>query len=201
MKKKRNKKNKFSLKEQYSKSWKFIKDSRNFIFIAIAVFLVFCIVGYFAPIPEDISKMILEYIKEILEKTKDLSMFGMMKFIFWNNLQSSFYAVVFGIFLGIFPLISAVVNGFLVGFVAAISVNSGGILSLWRLFPHGIFELPAVFISIGLGIKIGSFVFQKRKPLEVLKEYLKESFRVFIFIVIPLLIVAGIIEGALIVGI
>ena len=187
------------LRNPFRKSWNFIKSSKNFIFVAIGIFLVFCFVGYFAPLPEEFSEMILNYIKEILEQTKNLSTFGMVKFLFWNNLRSSFYAVLFGMFFGIFPLISAIANGFLVGFVSAISVHTDGFLSLWRLLPHGIFELPAVFISMGLGLKLGSFVF-KEKPIEKLKVYFRECFRVFVFIVIPLLLIAGIIEGILIVG-
>ena len=197
--KKRKNKNKFSLKEQYLKSWSFIKESRNFIFVAIGIFLVFCVVGFCAPLPQDISDMILNYIKDILEQTKDLATFGMIKFLFWNNLQSSFYAMAFGIFLCIFPILSAIANGFLVGFVASISVQTDGFLSLWRLLPHGIFELPAVFISMGLGIKLGSFVFKKNQ-IESLKIFLRESLRAFVLFVIPLLIIAGIIEGILIVG-
>jgi len=42
-------------------------------------------------------------------------------------------------------------------------VQTDGFLSLWRLLPHGIFELPAVFISLGMGLKIGMFIFQKKK--------------------------------------
>jgi len=45
-------------------------------------------------------------------------------------------------------------------------------------------------------MKIGSFIFQKKK-LKSLKEYSLNSLKVFFFVVIPLLIIAGIIEGAL----
>ncbi len=119
----------------------------------------------------------------------------LIKFIFLNNLQSSFYGMIFGVLLGIFPMIAAIANGYLLGFVASISVENGGFLVLWRLLPHGIFELPAVFISLGLGLKFGMFIFQKRK-LESFREYFFNSLRVFFLIIIPLLIIAGIIEGS-----
>ena len=89
------------------------------------------------------------------------------------------------------------INGYVLGFVAYLVVNSDGILVLWRLFPHGIFELPAIFISLGLGLKVGTFIFQKKK-FESLKKYSLNSLRVFLFIVLPLLIIASIIEGSLI---
>ena len=104
--------------------------------------------------------------------------------------------MIFGVLLGIFPIIAAIANGYLLGFVASISVGNVGFLVLWRLLPHGIFELPAIFISLGLGLKFGTFIFQKRK-LESFKEFFWSSLRVFLLIVIPLLVIAGIIEGSL----
>jgi len=68
---------------------------------------------------------------------------------------------------------------------------------LWRILPHGIFELPAVFIALGMGLKFGGFIFQKEK-IKSLREYFWNSLRVFLFVVLPLLIIAGIIEGTLI---
>ena len=77
------------------------------------------------------------------------------------------------------------------------SINTDGGLSLWKILPHGIFELPAVFIALGIGIKLGMFIFQKKK-LESLKNYSINSLRVFLLIILPLLVIAGIIEGTLI---
>ena len=91
----------------------------------------------------------------------------------------------------------AILNGYLVGFVASMAVGSGGVIVLWRILPHGIFELPAVFISLGLGLKFGTFIFQK-KILESFRRFLWNSLRVFLLIVLPLLIIAAIIEGCLI---
>lgn len=188
---------KFSLKEEYKKSWKYLKESKNFIYAIIAIFLVFVLIGFFIPAPDSLAEQILRFIEELLEKTQGMSQGNLIKFIFFNNLQSSFYGMIFGVLFGIFPIIAAIANGYLLGFVASISVENTGFLILWRLLPHGIFELPAVFISLGLGIKFGTFILQKRK-LESFKEYFWNSLRVFFLIVIPLLIIAGIIEGSII---
>jgi len=87
-------------------------------------------------------------------------------------------------------------NGYLLGFVAMLSAKSQGIFILWRILPHGIFELPAIFISLGIGLRLGTYAFQKKKVS--FKNWIFSSLRVFILIVLPLLIVAAIIEGALI---
>jgi stage II sporulation protein M len=195
MKKRSKKKNFF--KKNILDSWEYIKDSKRFILITFFIFLILCFIGFLIPAPEQVSQQILKYIEELLEKTKDMGLFELMWFIFWNNLKVSFLGMISGVFLGIIPLFFAITNGYIIGFVSFLVANENGFLNLWRLLPHGIFELPAVFISLGLGVKIGMFPFCKQK-VKTLKYNLKESFRVLFFIVIPLLIIAAIIESSLI---
>ena len=190
------KKRKFNLKEEYRKSWNFIKESKNFIYTIIAIFFISSLLGFFINLPETITEQIFKLIQELVEKTQGLSELGLMNFIFLNNAQSSFTGIVFGIFFGIFPIIATIANGFILGFVASLSVDSRGFLILWRILPHGIFELPAIFISFGLGLKIGSFAFRKEK-FKSFKNYLYNSLKVFLLIIIPLLIIASIIESIL----
>jgi len=191
------KKRGFSLKKEYIESWKYIKESRNFIYIAIGIFLASFIFAFFVSPSGTFLNVILEFIQELLEKTQGMSATELMGFIFLNNLQSSFFGMVLGVVLGVFPALALIANGYILGFVSSLTVAESGILSLWRLLPHGIFELPALFISLGLGLKLGSFIFQKKKQ-ESFRSFLLNSLRVFLFIVIPLLIIAGIIEGILI---
>jgi len=185
------------LKYNYKKSFEYIKGSKSFIYAAILIFLFASLIGFFIQTPSSLEKLILNFIEELLNKTQNLSLTELTRFIFLNNLQGSFLALVSGIFLGIFPILSAIFNGYIIGFVAARSVSGNGFLVLWRLFPHGIFELPALFISLGLGIKLSRFLFSKKK-IQTLKEDFLDSLRVFIFVVIPLLIIAAIIESSLI---
>lgn len=185
------------LKENYSLSWKYIKDSKNFIYASIIIFLFFVFLGAFAPIPGSLENALLDLINELLGKTDGLGWFNLTTFIFLNNLQSSFFGMLLGIVLGIYSAFIVVVNGYLIGFVSSKTVEGNGLLVLWRLIPHGIFELPAFFLSTGLGIKLGTFIF-KKKPIKILREYLFNSIRVFFFFVLPLLVIAAIIEGALI---
>lgn len=183
--------------ENYRKSWKYIKESRKFIYTILIIFLLFILIGAFVPVPELLETKILEYIQELLRMTEGMSKGELVSFIFLNNLQSSFFGMIFGIVLGIFSVITSVLNGYLLGFVSSIAVSEGGILVLWRLFPHGIFELPALFLSTGLGLRLGTFIFKKNK-LESLKNYLFGSLRVFLFVIFPFLLIAAIIEGILI---
>lgn len=185
------------LKENYSLSLDYIKTSKNYIYASIIIFAVFTLIGYFTPIPQNIESLLQQFIEELILKTQGMNFSEISLFIFWNNIQSSFMGLVYGIVLGIFPVIAAIANGYLLGYVASESVSIGGIFILWRILPHGIFELPALFISLGLGIKFGTFIFNKEK-IETLRDYFWNSIRVFVLIIIPLLVVAAIIEGALI---
>jgi len=190
-------KKRFNLKEEYIKSLNYIKDIKNFIFIVILIFFLFVFIGYFIPAPEYLENEILRFIQELLERTKGMSCIQLIRFIFFNNLISSFLGVILGFFLGIFPLISGIFNGYILGFVSSLTVQSEGVSILYRLLPHGIFELPAIFISLAMGLKLGTFIFRKNRKTP-LKEYFLNSLRTFILIVIPLLIIAAIIEGSLI---
>jgi len=213
----------------------YLKKSKNYIWVSFILFMLISIFGYFFPI--FFKKEIMQLIENLINQTAGLNNFELILFIINNNMMSSFYGLILGIFLGIIPLGIILINGYVLGFVANKAVNSGGILILWKLFPHGIFEIPAVMISIGLGLKIGillikncilfynpkikkSFLYflilisiilfiisfpiiilvtlfnkQLRNKLSM---NLIESIKVFFLIILPLLIIAGIIEGSLI---
>jgi len=196
-KKKKVQNHKFNLIDEYKKCLIYLRESKNFIYITLGIFFLFVFIGFFLPTPEPIYTQLIDFMKKLLNETQDMSYFELIKFIIGNNVQSTFFVITGGFFIGVFPIVNAVVNGYLIGFVSSLSVNAEGILSLWKILPHGIFELPAVFISLGIGLKFGTFIFQKKK-LDSFKNYLLNSIRIFLLIVIPLLIIAGIIEGSLI---
>jgi stage II sporulation protein M len=191
------KKKVFSLKGEYKKCFEYISQSKKFIFLIIGFFSFFFFIGLLVLPSEDLYNQIMKMLKEILLETENLSLVELIFYIIFNNLQSGLLGMLFGFIFGIFPLIITVFNGYLLGFVSLMSINNEGLCSLWKLFPHGIFELPAIFISLGLGLKFGTFVFQKEK-INSFWDYLLNSIRVFLFIIIPLLILAGVIEGILI---
>ncbi|MBS3070857.1 stage II sporulation protein M [Candidatus Pacearchaeota archaeon] len=194
---KKNKKHKNFLAQNYADSFGYIKESKNFIYLSIIVFSFFYLLGFLVQPSDYILSFIIDFVEEILERTKDMSQIELIEFVFLNNIQSSFFAMVLGIFLGIFPIFVLILNGYVVGFVSLISIEADGAFSILRLLPHGIFELPAIFISAGLGIKLGTFLFQKNK-YKSLKYYFINSCKVFFLVVLPLLIIAAIIEGSLI---
>jgi uncharacterized membrane protein SpoIIM required for sporulation len=60
--------------------------------------------------------------------------------------------MILGLGFGAMPLFNSIFNGYLLGFVGNSAVIESGASILFRLLPHGVFELPAIFISIGSGL-------------------------------------------------
>ena len=94
-------------------------------------------------------------LKNIIKETSNLSSPELMLFIFTNNSLTSFLGLIYGIFAGVFPIFAALFNGILIGYVISLTLGAARVYELWRLFPHGIFELPAIFISLGIGLNLG----------------------------------------------
>jgi stage II sporulation protein M len=156
---------------------------------------MFFIIGFGLPI--FFREQIFTIMKELLIQFEGLGVFETIAMIFLNNIQASFFAIVLGAGIGLFPLFASISNGYLLGFVARLAVEEGGILVLWRLVPHGIFELPAIILSIGIGIKLGMNVLLAR-GWKKFKEDFHEAMRFFLFVIFPLILIAGIIEGILV---
>lgn len=218
-------------------SLKDVRKNKNYIFFSVTLFLLIALIGYIFPI--FFIDIIMKTIEELVKKTEGLGVFALISFIMYNNIQSSFVSIIFGIFLSITPLAVIVVNGYVLGFVANKTVGIGGIGVLWRLLPHGIFEIPAIMIAVSFGIKIGislvndcvSFyrkgisksllylltvlsiiffiiAFPVIIALTLSNNYLRKKFfenllssiRAFILVIVPLLVIAAIIEGILIIA-
>jgi uncharacterized membrane protein SpoIIM required for sporulation len=90
-----------------------------------------------------------------------------------------------------------VVNGMLIGVIGAATWQAGMALQLWSFVaPHGVLELPAIFIAGGAGLEIArGMLFPGLLPRrESLARTGGRAARLVLGIV-PMLVVAGIIEG------
>lgn len=227
--------NKSSLMRNFKIALSDLKPIKTYFWFSFFLFFFVAVIGLIFPI--FFEDNILELIKDLIDKTEGLGFVGLTRFIIFNNVQSAFLGMVLGIFLAVFPISVIIVNAYVLGFVADKSIAVEGILVLWRLLPHGILEIPAILISVALGIKIGielmtNCIFYYNKKINNLSlsllillsiiflpisfivymvislsdnklrikliDNLIYSFRIFVFIVLPMLIVAGIIEGSLI---
>jgi len=184
-----------AIRSKFRKALQIVKSNKNLIYISFFILLLSAVYGYFfsGQFPT-LEKEFLEFLKSI---SLDKNPFELTLFIIYNNIKSSLFILLLGIIAGIIPPIILFTNGYIIGSVLHTTIQETSPLILLALVPHGIFEIPAVCISAGLGIRLGLVWFKKNRKKNF-KRVIKESILVFIYIVIPLLIIAGIIEGTLI---
>jgi uncharacterized membrane protein SpoIIM required for sporulation len=117
--------------------------------------------------------------------------------IMTNNLAVAFTAFAMGITAGLGTLWMMIQNGLLIGVIGAATWKAGMALQLWSFVAaHGVLELPAIFIAGGAGFEIARGMlfpgFLPRK--KSLAEAGGRAARLLLG-TIPLLVVAGVIEG------
>ena len=113
-----------------------------------------------------------------------------------NNLTVSFTIFALGI-TGVGTIWMLLFNGLLIGVVGAATWHAGMALALWSFVaPHGVLELPAIFIAGGGGLEIaGALFFPGTLPRrESLARAGGRAARLLLGSV-PMLLVAGSIEG------
>jgi len=99
--------------------------------------------------------------------------------IFLNNAFVSLLFLVLGLAFGVLPVLFIAFNGYIVGVISHIVAQERGLLFIFlALLPHGIVELPMVFLSAGIGLRLGHQAFAAviGRDTEIKKEF-KEGLR------------------------
>ncbi|NLZ39371.1 MAG: stage II sporulation protein M [Firmicutes bacterium] len=181
-----------------------IRENRSWLVLAFLFFLGGVALSYSALTqkPELITLLeenLMAALQDLGEEIFNVSALKGVMLLIVNNIFATAQIIFLGIFLGIPTLISAIANGSVLG-ILAFQLTQEGVAPipflLAGVIPHGIFELPAFFVSVALGLKLGYHVVF---PLPNLSR--KESLRVIfqeISISLPfifgLLLVAAFIE-------
>lgn len=115
--------------------------------------------------------------------------------IFFFNSASLFISFVSG-FTGLLPFLFAFLTGLN---VAIITFKVSGKMGLAGIFlnPVALFELPAVWISLALGMNLGLEVLHPMLGIAPSQLFV-ELLDVYIFLVLPLLFISGFLEAAMI---
>jgi len=150
------------------------------------------------------------YVAESLELSPDALREGLtdapsvlgihpMSIFFWNVRSVILWTLAGIISFGaasVVPLFSVSgIIGFLGGQAAGLGIDVGPFLAL--LWPHGLLEIPAVVAATAVGLRMGAAVLSPPKGFtlgETLLLGLADFVKVFIFLVMPLLLIAAFIE-------
>jgi len=117
--------------------------------------------------------------------------------IMTNNMSVAFTAFAAGITAGIGTIYMVVFNGVLMGVIGMACAQAGMSKDLWSFVaPHGVLELPAIFIAAGAGLRLATgLLFPGVLPRrESLARSGREAVQLLLGVV-PMLLVAGVIEA------
>jgi uncharacterized membrane protein SpoIIM required for sporulation len=117
--------------------------------------------------------------------------------IMTNNIAVSLAACATGMLAGLGPVYMMLFNGLMIGVVGSACFRAGMSAALWSFVaPHGVLELPAIFIAGGAGLLLGKgILFPGTLPRrDSIAEAGRDAVRLLLG-VIPVLVIAGIVEG------
>jgi uncharacterized membrane protein SpoIIM required for sporulation len=114
-----------------------------------------------------------------------------------NNISVCFNTIAGGITAGIFTIYVLILNGLLIGSIGTLVAQNNLAYPFWAfVFPHGSLELPAIFFAGGAGLLIArALLFPgEYRRVDAFKIYGKKAAKL-VYGLVPMLIIAGIIEG------
>jgi len=117
--------------------------------------------------------------------------------IMTNNLSVAFKAIAGGATAGLYTIFILMLNGLFLGSVGALVTQNNLWYPFWAfVFPHGSLELPAIYLAGGAGLLIGkAMIFPGNyRRLDAIKRNGMQATKL-LFGIVPMLIIAGIIEG------
>lgn len=115
--------------------------------------------------------------------------------LFANNLRAMVLGVLYGFIPFLYlPALALGVNAAILGMLA--SLIDGQWLLAAGILPHGIFELPALFLSLAAGLCLckNINVYIRKNEKGVMKPLLLNILRVVALLVLPLLVIAAVME-------
>src|SRR5437870_6789996 len=177
---------------------------------AFAVFLLFSVIAFFGTRHDpDFSEFagVSPFFREVVinhrthwwEQLNEANQIGSTA-IFTNNIRVTFYAFALGAVFGLGTLYVLAFNGASFGAIIALTYRAGfgNDLLLGFVISHGVIELTCIFIAGGAGLLIGTAPLMpgNLSRADALKSRGMEAVRLIVGC-IPLLVVAGIIEGVI----
>ncbi|HTC95195.1 MAG TPA: stage II sporulation protein M [Terriglobales bacterium] len=181
------------------------RETFSYTFAAFAIFFVAAVAGMLLSMkdPAFVLNVIGPRMVETIERhemwthsivsIKPLAASGIMT----NNLSVSFTTFAAGITAGLGTIYLLAFNGLLMGVISTACWQADMSLSLWSFVaPHGVLELPAIFIAGGAGLLLGrGLLFPGLLPRKQSLVLAGGKAVRLVLGIIPLLIVAGTIEG------
>lgn len=205
-----------SRRQEWAAVWEFyrwgfpavVRQTKGYIAVATTIFIVGAIVAWWYAwqdptflsiiVPERLIRMVRDEGKLWMGSIIGIEPLASSS-IMINNISVSFGAVAGGITGGIYTIFLMWYNGLMIGGVGTLVGQNNLAYPFWAfVFPHGSIELPAIFFAGGAGLLIARAILfpGKYRRIDALKYYGGLASQL-VFGIVPMLIVAGMIEGFL----
>jgi class 3 adenylate cyclase/uncharacterized membrane protein SpoIIM required for sporulation len=187
------------IEEKIKESIGFIRQHNHRYIFTLILFLIAFLIGVIHP------HLFENYQQKLLGQTPHNGLETFL-FLFANNGAIAFAAMFLGFILGIVPFLLIIFNGYMIGTIFFNALQDYSTMTIvLRLLPHGIFEIPAIILSLGYGISSFDIFLKHRarnfRMKEYLHKYFKHMFDIYFLIIIPLLFASACIETLLIMNI
>ena len=171
----------------------------RYVGMTAAAFLVLLVLAYIAGrLFPDIPVSVISAFNEDIAGSGIVQEDGSFNVLalFTNNLRAMVLGVLYGFIPFLYlPALALGVNAAILGMLASL-IDGQWLLLAAGILPHGIFELPALFLSLAAGLclckNINAYIRKNEKG--IMKPLLLNILRVTVLLVLPLLVVAAVME-------
>ena len=171
--------------------------------IIAAVFLLAAIGGFalYSAAPEQ-AEEIINYFAEVVDQAGVISEEGGIRLfpLMFNNWRAMLFCILFGFIPFLFvPISAAISNAAIMGVLAGHYYHTGQSMAMFfaSILPHGIFEIPALILSVSLGTILCIYVvlalFRHKKAIPML-DLLTNILRTLLLVIFPLIVISAVIE-------
>ena len=191
------------LKKQHHALWQFYRETfGEALLMTTAAFLIICLLGFGVSLfNKSIPEFVVNYFTQMVRDGNIVTDDGTIHFgaLLVNNLRAAAISVLYGFIPFIYLTALAVgMNALILGVLAAYYVNSGTSLLIYfaGILPHGVFELSALLIAFALGLLLCRRITQyvRKNTKGMMKPLLCNIARSFVMHVLPLLVMAAVVE-------
>ena len=192
------------LREQNRLAREFIRgDFSSQLWISAVAFPVLMILGFVLGIL--IDDLAANFVTTFTSQLADNGVMGEdgtihLPALLYNNLRASVFTICYGFIPMLFlPALSLGINALLLGFFAAYYyINGMSMLFFFAaIIPHGIFEIPALVLSIALGLYLCRIItnYVRHNEKGIVRTALYHILRVFVLRAVPLFAIASVVES------
>lgn len=194
------------LKRQFKEGFLYFSGNvKNIFFMCLTGFILLAVVMHFVFLTQpEATKTVFENISGIIDNLNiPTEGWGCFRGIFFNNIKAMSFCIIYGFipFL-FFPVFILCTNIMSISAVSAYSIIAGNskeyvfFTILYGIVPHGIFEIPAICLSVALGINLCIKLNKKIVGNDEIKfsDTVKNTLRIAVIAVIPLTVSAALVE-------